>query len=230
LFDGCSMTEPHIELRDVYRTIARVPGRESTRAEVLKGVSLKVYRGELITIMGPSGAGKSTLLRLINRLSEADSGTILVDSENIKTFDPRELRRRVGMVFQIPVVFRGSVRDNIAFGKKLWDTDANVDSLAAEAAIPAGLMDAAAANLSVGEKQRVCIARALANKPEALLLDEPTSSLDSAAAAKVESLLLRLQSEYSLTMLWVTHEKEQARRISRHNYILEDGKLREENG
>jgi putative ABC transport system ATP-binding protein len=180
--------------------------------------------------MGPSGAGKSTLLRLVNRLSEADSGTILVDGADIKTFDPRELRRRVGMVFQIPVVFRGSVRDNIAFGKKLWNTDADVDVLAAEAAIPDVLMDADAANLSVGEKQRVCIARALANKPEALLLDEPTSALDSVSAAKVESLLLRLQAEHGLTMLWVTHEKEQAKRISKHNYVLDGGKVREEHG
>jgi putative ABC transport system ATP-binding protein len=224
------MTEPHIELRDVYRTVTRRQGRESARSEILKGVDLKVYRGELITIMGPSGAGKSTLLRLINRLSEADSGTILVDSTDIRAFDPRELRRRVGMVFQIPVVFKGSVRENIAFGKKLWNTDADLDALAAEAAIPGDLMDADADHLSVGEKQRVCIARALANKPEALLLDEPTSALDRAAAEKVEGLLLRLQSEYGLTMLWVTHEKEQARRISTHNFVLEDGKLMEEHG
>ncbi len=224
------MTEPHIELRDVYRTVTRRQGRESTRSEILRGVDLAVQRGELITIMGPSGAGKSTLLRLINRLSEADLGTILVDSTDIKAFDPRELRRRVGMVFQIPVVFKGSVRDNIAFGKELWDTDADVSALATEAAIPDELIDADADHLSVGEKQRVCIARALANKPEALLLDEPTSSLDRAAAEKVESLLLGLQSEHGLTMLWVTHEKEQARRISRQNYLLEDGKLREDHG
>lgn len=224
------MTKSHIELRDVYRTIARKPGKESARSEILRGVSLTVYRGELITIMGPSGAGKSTLLRLINRLSEADSGTITVDSADIRDFDPRELRRRVGMVFQIPVVFKGSVRDNIAFGKKLWNTDADIEVLAAEAAIPAELMDADAANLSVGEKQRVCIARALANKPECLLLDEPTSSLDKASAEKVESLLLRLQAEHSLTMLWVTHDPEQSRRISRHNYVLEAGKLREDHG
>ncbi|HEY3272354.1 MAG TPA: phosphate ABC transporter ATP-binding protein [Methanocella sp.] len=224
------MAGPHIELRDVYKSVVRKQGKEVARSEVLRGVSLKVFRGELITIMGPSGAGKSTLLRLINRLSEADGGSILVDSADIRTFDPRELRRRVGMVFQIPVVFKGSVRDNIAFGKKLWGYDVDVDALADEAAIPRDLTDADAANLSVGEKQRVCIARALANKPEALLLDEPTSSLDRAAAAKVESLLLKLQSEHGLTMLWVTHEREQSRRISRHNYILEDGKLREDHG
>lgn len=224
------MSEPHIELRDVYRSIARTPGKERARQAILGGVSLTVYRGELITIMGPSGAGKSTLLRLINRLSEADSGTILVDSTDIREFDPRELRRRVGMVFQIPVVFKGSVRDNIAFGKKLWNTDADIETLAAEAAIPGELMDAEAANLSVGEKQRVCIARALANKPECLLLDEPTSALDKASAEKVESLLLRLQSEHGLTMLWVTHDPEQSRRISKHNYVLEAGTLREAHG
>jgi len=222
------MSGPLIELRDVYRTVARKPGMDSARSEILGGVSLKVDRGELLTIMGPSGAGKSTLLRLINRLSEADSGTILVDSRDIKDYDPRELRRRVGMVFQIPVVFKGTMRDNIAFGKKLWNTDADVDRLAAEAGLPPALMDADATNLSVGEKQRVCIARALANKPEALLLDEPTSALDKASAEKVESLLLRLQKEHGLTMLWVTHDRAQSRRISRHNYVLEDGKLRED--
>lgn len=227
---GTSMIEPHIELRDVYRSVARMPGKDSPRSGILSGVNFNVNRGELITIMGPSGAGKSTLLRLINRLSEADSGTILVDSRDIKDFDPKELRRRVGMVFQIPVVFKGSVRDNIAFGKKLWNTDADVDALAAEAGLPQTLMDADSANLSVGEKQRVCIARALANKPEALLLDEPTSSLDKASAEKVESLLLRLQAEHGLTMLWVTHDREQSRRISKHNYVLEDGKLREDHG
>ncbi len=224
------MTEPHLELRSIYRTIARKPGKGSARSEILSDVSLKVDRGELITIMGPSGAGKSTLLRLINRLTEADSGDILLDSMDIRAFDPKELRRRVGMVFQIPVVFKGSVRDNIAFGKKLWNTDADIDALAAEAAIPPELMDADAVNLSVGEKQRVCIARALANKPEALLLDEPTSALDNISAEKVESLLLRLQSEHSLTMLWVTHDREQSRRVSRHNFILEASKLREDHG
>lgn len=224
------MIDPHIELREVYRTVARKPGKEDARSEILSGVNLQVNKGELITIMGPSGAGKSTLLRLINRLTEADSGTILVDSLNITDIDPKELRRRVGMVFQIPVVFKGTVRDNIAFGKKLWATDADVDALAAEAALPETLLDANAANLSVGEKQRVCIARALANKPEALLLDEPTSALDKASAEKVESLLLRLQSEHHLTMLWVTHDREQSRRISPHNYVLQDGKLREDHG
>ncbi|WP_148266534.1 ABC transporter ATP-binding protein [Methanocella arvoryzae] len=223
------MAEPHIELIDVYKTVARQPGALS-RSEILSGVSLKVYRGELITLMGPSGTGKSTLLRLINRLTEADSGTILVDSVNIKDYDPRELRRRIGMVFQTPVLFKGSVRDNISFGKKLWHTDADIEALASEAAIPEELLDADATHLSVGEKQRVSIARALANKPEALLLDEPTSALDRASAEKVESLLLRLQVEHNLTMLWVTHERAQARRVSRHNYVLEDGKLREEHG
>ena len=228
-YSDTPMVEPHIELQDVYRTVTRQPGT-TVRSEILRGVNLKVLKGELITIMGPSGAGKSTLLRLINRLTEADSGIILLDSADIREYDPRELRRKVGMVFQIPVVFKGSVRDNLAFGKKLWNTDADIEALAAEAAIPGELMDADAARLSVGEKQRVCIARALANKPEALLLDEPTSALDKASAEKVESLLLRLQSERHLTMLWVTHDRAQARRISRYNYVLQDGTLREDIG
>ena len=136
-----------------------------------------------------------------------------------------ELRRKIGMVFQVPVTFKGSVRDNLAFGIKLWGGNTGIETLSRDAGIPEDLLDADAGQLSIGEKQRVCIARALANQPEILLLDEPTSSLDAVSAEKIEKLLLGLQKERDLTILWVTHEKEQAERIGGRRLILRDGRL-----
>ena len=221
------MNHIHLELKNVSKSILRKIKDTKIKTQILSRLDLKVQRGELVTIMGASGSGKTTLLRLINRLSEIDSGNILLNGEDIKDHDPMELRRRIGMVFQVPVVFKGSVRDNFIFGMKLWGTMIDIESLARDVIIPNDLLDADAEQLSVGEKQRVCIARALANKPEILLLDEPTSSLDAVSAEKIEMLLLRLRSERNLTMLWVTHEREQAERIGGRRLILRDGKLEE---
>ena len=217
----------HLELMNVSKAILRKVNNTRVKIQILSNLDLQVQKGELVTVMGASGSGKTTLLRLINRLSEIDSGIILLNGKDIRDYDPMELRRKVGMVFQVPVVFKGSVRDNLAFGMRLWGDDMDLEALALEAAIPGNLLDADAGQLSVGEKQRVCIARALANRPEVLLLDEPTSSLDAVSAEKVETLLLRLGRERNLTMLWVTHEREQALRISGRILTLKDGRLEE---
>jgi ABC-type phosphate transport system ATPase subunit len=221
------MNYAHLELKDVSKTILRKVNNSRAKTQVLSNLDLQVQKGELVTVMGASGSGKTTLLRLINRLSERDSGIILLNDKDTRDYDPMELRRKVGMVFQVPVVFKGSVRDNLAFGMRLWGDYIDLEALALEAAIPENLLEADAGQLSLGEKQRVCIARALANQPEVLLLDEPTSSLDAASAGKVETLLLRLRVERNLTVLWVTHEKEQALRIGGRGLILKDGRLEE---
>ncbi len=217
----------HLELKNVSKSVFRKVNNTKVKTQILSSLDLKVQKGELVTIMGASGSGKTTLLRLINRLSEIDSGNILLNGEDISDHDPMELRRKIGMVFQVPVVFKGSVRDNLIFGMKLWETNIDIESLARDVVIPNDLLDADAEQLSVGEKQRVCIARALANQPEMLLLDEPTSSLDAVSAEKIEMLLLRLRGERNLTMLWVTHEREQAERIGGRRLILKDGRLEE---
>ncbi len=221
------MTPLHLELRNVSKSILRKVNNSRVRTQVLSGLDLQVQSGELITVMGPSGSGKSTLLRLINRLSELDSGMIMLNGRDTRDYDPLELRRKIGMVFQIPIVFRGSVRDNIALGMKLWGSYTDIEALARDTGISEALLDADALPLSVGEKQRVCIARALANQPEGLLLDEPTSSLDAVTAEKVEGLLLSMRRERSLTMLWVTHDREQAKRIGGRKFMLRDGRLEE---
>jgi ABC-type phosphate transport system ATPase subunit len=222
------MNLPHLELKDVSKAVWRNVNGTKIRSQILSNIDLVVQRGDFVTIMGPSGSGKTTFLRLINRLSETDSGDILLNNRNIKDYPPVELRRKVGMVFQVPVVFRGSVRDNLGFGMKLWGEDIDLNVLARDAGIPEVLLDAGAEQLSVGEKQRVCIGRALANRPEILLLDEPTSSLDMESARIIEELLLGLCEEKDLTIFWVTHEMEQAKRIGGRRFVLNKGRLEEE--
>jgi len=219
------MNQVHLELKNVSKAVFRKVNNTKVRTEILGSLDLKVYKGELVTIMGASGSGKTTLLRLINRLSEIDSGIILLNGNDIRGHVPMELRRNIGMVFQAPVTFKGSVRDNLAFGINLWGGNSGIETLSRDAGIPEDLLDADAGQLSIGEKQRVCIARALANQPEILLLDEPTSSLDAFSAQRIEKLLLDLQKERALTILWVTHEKEQVERIGGRRLILRDGRL-----
>lgn len=221
------MNQAHVELRNVSKAVLRKVNNNRIKTQILSNLDLKVEQGELVTIMGASGSGKTTLLRLINRLSEADSGNIFLNGRDIRDYNPMELRRKVGMVLQLPVMFKGSVRDNIAFGMKLWGGDIDVEALAKACGIPESLLNADAEQLSVGEKQRVCIARALANQPEVLLLDEPTSSLDVVSAGKIEALLLNLRRERNLTVLWVTHEREQAERIGGRRLVLREGRLEE---
>lgn len=222
------MNQVQVELRDVLKAVLRKVNNNIVKTRILSSLDLRIQRGELVTIMGASGSGKTTLLRLINRLSEADSGDIFLNGRDIRDYAPMELRRKVGMVFQLPVMFKGSVRDNIAFGMKLWGGNIDVEALARACGIPENLLNADAEQLSAGEKQRVCIARALANQPEVLLLDEPTSSLDAKSAEKIEELLLNLRRERYLTMLWVTHEREQTERIGGRRLVLKDGRLEEE--
>ena len=221
------MDQVHLELKNISKAVFRKVNNTRVRTRILSSLDLKVNKGELVTIMGASGSGKSTLLRLINRLSEADSGIILLNGNDIRSHVPMELRRRIGMVFQVPVTFKGSIRDNLAFGIKLWGGNTGIESLSRDTGIPEDLLDADAGQLSTGEKQRVCIARALGNQPEILLLDEPTSSLDAVSEQRIEKLLLGLQKERDLTILWVTHEKEQAMRIGGRRLILRDGTLEE---
>ena len=219
------MNNVHLELKNISKAVYRKVNNTRVKTQILGSLDLKVNKGELVTIMGASGSGKSTLLRLINRLSEIDSGIILLNGNDIRSHVPMELRRKIGMVFQVPIVFKGSVRDNLAFGIKLWGGNTVIKTLSRDAGIPEDLLDADAGQLSIGEKQRVCIARALANQPEILLLDEPTSSLDAVSAQRIEKLLLGMQKERDLTILWVTHEEEQVERIGGRRLIIRDGRL-----
>ena len=144
------MNHVHLELKNVSKAVFRKVNNTRVKTHILGSLDLKVNKGELVTIMGASGSGKSTLLRLINRLSEIDSGIILLNGNDIRSHVPMELRRKIGMVSQVPVTFRGSVRDNLVFGMKLWGGKTGIETLSRDAGIPEDLLDADAGQLSIG--------------------------------------------------------------------------------
>jgi putative ABC transport system ATP-binding protein len=191
--------------------------------DVLHGVDAAFRRGAVTAVVGPSGAGKTSLLRCLNRLEEPSAGRVLLEGNDIRSLGPSELRRRVGMIFQTPVILEGGVRANLAYG--LEDVS---EATLAEALVAAGLpetfLDRESSALSVGQAQRVCIARALVRDPAVLLLDEPTSALDKDAAAVIESLLRRL-SDRGLTLALVTHNLAQAKRVADEAVLLVDGRV-----
>jgi len=193
---------------------------------IVNDVSFDVNTGELLAIVGPSGAGKSSLLRLLNRLDEPTSGAVHLEGKDYREIPTRELRRRVGMVMQRPFVFPGTVAENLRFGPEQQGkniTDDEIQALLGEVGLP-GYAAEDVGHLSGGEAQRVCFARALANRPSILLLDEPTSSLDEAAKFEVEAVIRKV-AEQGVTSVLVTHDLFQARRLATRVARLEAGKL-----
>jgi phosphate transport system ATP-binding protein len=195
--------------------------------QALKGITMNIEANKITAFIGPSGCGKSTLIKTLNRMNDVAEGCVVSGSvrffgSDIYTYpDVSQLRKRIGMVFQKPNPFPMNVYDNIAFGprthgvKSRYDLDGIVERALRDAAIWDEVKDRmrkSALSLSGGQQQRLCIARALAVSPEALLLDEPTSALDPISIGKIEELLLTLREKYSIVI--VTHNMQQAARIS----------------
>lgn len=194
---------------------------------VLAGVTVAFPPAAVTAVVGPSGAGKTTLLRCLNRLEEPAGGRVLLAGEDVRRLDPRQLRRRVGMVFQTPVLFEGDVRTNLAYrlGAGAAGDDRRLEAALSAAQLEASFLDRDAGRLSVGEGQRVTIARALVRDPEALLLDEPTSALDQDAVGGIERLVRRLAGDRGLTVVMVTHDLAQAQRVADAAVLLVGGRL-----
>ncbi len=190
---------------------------------ILRDVDLAIPADRTTVVVGPSGAGKSTLLRLCNRLEVPTSGTVRFRGAPLDDLDPRAHRRRVGMVFQRPTTFPGSVGDNLLVADPTADHDRQHDVLSA-VGLDGGLHDREADALSGGEAQRLCIARALLTGPEVLLLDEPTSALDEEARDEVEALGDRLR-ERGVTLVWITHDQAQAARQGDHVVAMAQGRV-----
>jgi phosphate transport system ATP-binding protein len=192
----------------------------------IRGVTLPVAKNEITALIGPSGCGKTTLLRCLNRMNDLIDGarvegTVLY--HGVDLYDPRvdpvEVRRRIGMVFQKPNPFPKSIYDNIAFGPKIAGTKTGVEELVEESLRRAALWDEVKDKLkepglalSGGQQQRLCIARAIATKPDVILMDEPCSALDPIATARIEDLMRELVSDYTIVI--VTHNMQQAARVS----------------
>src|ERR687890_1048422 len=205
----------------------------------LKDISIDFYDRQVTALIGPSGCGKSTLLRTFNRIyslypDQRAEGEILLDGQNVLSpaIDVNELRARVGMVFQKPTPFPMSIYDNIAFGLRLYEKlpKSELDGRIEESLRKAALWDEvkdklrqSGMGLSGGQQQRLCIARAIAQQPEVILLDEPTSALDPISTGKIEELIEQLRSEFTIVI--VTHNMQQAARISQFTAFMYLGEL-----
>ncbi|MBE3571437.1 MAG: phosphate ABC transporter ATP-binding protein [Moorella humiferrea] len=205
----------------------------------LKDISMEIKPNSVTALIGPSGCGKSTFLRTLNRLNDLIegvkiSGEVLLDGENIYApdVDPISLRRRVGMVFQQPNPFPMSIYDNVAYGprihgiKKKEQLDAIVERSLKRAALwdeVADRLHRPALGLSGGQQQRLCIARLLAVEPEVVLMDEPSSALDPISTLKIEELIRVLKESYTIVI--VTHNMQQAARVSDYTAFFLDGEM-----
>ncbi|KAM3374879.1 ABC transporter I family member 17 [Capsicum galapagoense] len=195
---------------------------------ILNSVSVDIPRGVIMGIIGPSGSGKSTLLRALNRLWEPPKNTVFLDGNDICGIDVLFLRRKVGMLFQLPVLFEGTVADNIRYGPKLKGkklSDDEVYKLLALADLDSSFFNKSGGELSVGQAQRVALARTLANEPEVLLLDEPTSALDPISTQNIEDVLVKLKKDQKMTIVMVSHGIKQIQRIADVVCLLVDGEI-----
>ena len=211
------MTEPPAAFEFTKVSVLRAGRR------VLDEVTASIPAVGITVVTGPSGAGKTTLLRLCNRLEVPDTGTVRYRGQPLDELDPLALRRRVGMVFQRPTPFPGSVADNL----RVAHPDAGAEEMRVllnRVALDPGLLDQEARTLSGGELQRVCLARTLVTQPETLLLDEPTSALDDQPKRVFENTARDLAAQ-DITLVWITHDEAQGRRVADRVYQLRGGHL-----
>ncbi|XP_043719408.1 ABC transporter I family member 17-like, partial [Telopea speciosissima] len=219
--DGESEPRPKLRIQGLSRV-------SDAGVAILHGVSVDIQKGMIVGVIGPSGSGKSTMLRSLNRLWEPPAKTVFLDGQDICDLDVLSLRRKVGMLFQLPVLFEGTVADNVRYGpqlrgKKLSDTD--VEKLLNLADLDSSFASKNGNELSVGQAQRVSLARTLANDPEVLLLDEPTSALDPISTQNIEDAIVRLKKTRNMTVVMVSHSVKQIQRIADVVCLLVSGEI-----
>jgi putative ABC transport system ATP-binding protein len=213
---GSIITGMLFSLRDVtYRRGGRI---------ILSALSVDLREG-MTALVGPSGAGKSTLLRLLNRLADPDSGTVEYRGRDVRDYDVLELRREVALVPQLPALLAGSVAENVSYGPRLCGRGCELERALTLAGLDGRFAERSARQLSVGEQQRVMLARALALEPNVLLLDEPTPALDERSPDAVERTLLDLHGRVSAALIIVTHDQAQARRLGERVLVLDAGRI-----
>ncbi|MBM7713833.1 phosphate ABC transporter ATP-binding protein [Siminovitchia sp. FSL H7-0308] len=197
-------------------------------ADILKEITGSIPARKITTLAGPSGAGKTTLLKLCNGLISPTSGDIFIHDKNINEYAPIELRRMAGIALQNAPMIKGTVYDNLALplklaGKNLPKKEAA--SFLEDVGLDEAFLDRDSKSLSGGQRQKVSIARTLVNRPDILLLDEITASLDPASSKEIEQLIVKINRRYGVTMIWITHHLEQARTIGHYTWVMMDGRL-----
>lgn len=198
------------------------------KTPILKGVTGSFPEGKITTLVGPSGAGKTTLLKLCNGLLSPQSGEVYIKGRLIEDYEPVELRRLVGIALQSAPMVGGTIYKNLSLplelqGKAL--SKAEAEELLRDVGLEAELLERKVKDLSGGQRQKVSIARTLVNKPEVLLLDEITSSLDLTSLKEIEELIVKINRKYGTTIIWITHNLQQAREIGDFTWVMMDGEV-----
>lgn len=213
-------TSAILEIKNLVR---EVPTRNGPKT-IVRNISYTFEKGRIYNILGPSGAGKSSFLRLLNRLDEPTRGQVVFMGNSYDQCPACGLRRQIGYLFQTPYLFPGTVRENLLYAEdKLTEED--IRHLVKQCRIPPDIIDDSVENLSIGEKQRIALARLLAMKPEVILLDEPTSALDPTYTRAIENLIKSIVGETRVTVIMVTHNPEQALRMGGLALLLVAGEL-----
>src|SRR5690606_6306176 len=186
------------------------------------------YKGKITTIVGPSGAGKTAVLKMCNGHISPTSGEIFIDDQSILNFEPTDLRKHVGIALQSAPLIRGTVYDNLSLPLTLQNKvlpKEKAISYLEDVGLSKDLLNRNSKELSGGQKQKVSIARTLINQPKILLLDDITSSLDPNSTHEIEQLILKINQKYRVTMIWITHNLEQAVKIGDFTWVMMNGEL-----
>ncbi|WP_066070177.1 ABC transporter ATP-binding protein [Neobacillus soli] len=196
--------------------------------DILKNITDSFLEGKITTLVGPSGAGKTTLLKLCNGLLSPNSGEIFIKGKIISSYEPVELRRLVGLALQSAPMINGSVLKNLALplalqGRQLSEKDAQ--NLLYDVGLEAEFLHRPIKDLSGGQRQKVSIARTLVNRPQILLLDEITSSLDRISQQEIEDLIVKINRKYETTIIWITHNLQQALTIGNYAWVMMNGEV-----
>ncbi|MGD6874029.1 phosphate ABC transporter ATP-binding protein [Sutcliffiella horikoshii] len=209
-----------IRLKDVqYRTEGKL---------ILKGISGNISEGEITTFVGPSGAGKTTLLKMLNGLLTPTSGEIIINGKDLDKYEPTELRKQVGIALQSAPMLDGDVFDNLSLPLRLQERSLEKEeavSILNVVGLEESQLHQNVRDLSGGQKQKLSIARTLVNRPKVLLLDEITSSLDQTSQREIDELIQRVSKKYGTTIIWITHNLNQALTVGTYTWILMDGEL-----
>lgn len=196
--------------------------------KILHQVTGSFPTGFITTLVGPSGAGKTTLLKLCNGLISPTAGDIYINSKSINSIDPILLRRHVGIALQFAPMIKGTVYTNLSLPRTLQGKSFSREeaiSFLEDVGLDQSFLDQDAIDLSGGQRQRVSIARTLVNKSDILLLDEITSALDQNSSKEVEELIVKINKKYKVTIIWITHNLEQAIKIGHYSWVMMDGRV-----
>ncbi|TDO11227.1 phosphate ABC transporter ATP-binding protein (PhoT family) [Bacillus subtilis] len=211
-----------------FKSVRKSYEQDGQTYDVLQDITGDIQQGAIVAVLGPSGSGKSTLLSMCNLMRTPDNGEVKIYGKEVREWNVNKLRRTAALAFQSAPVLDGTVRDNLGLVQRLHQSQLySPEELASLTGLSSDLLDRSAKDLSGGQRQRLSLARTLANPSSILLLDEITSALDPVSALEVEGLIKKQHQEKKLTVMWVTHNMEQAKRVADTIWFMADGRLLE---